>query len=282
MKKFLIMLCMLTCLFGLTACGDENALSSFDQTNAERAKTITTNLLLPYLSQFADDELAEQVLGEYDKKEMEYIAENDLSYMMSLYGLSQSLGIGSVDVDGSAFLSGITSFNSAFDTIGELQESGEAKAEVSADEIIVTVPITGSLQKAEAEFIFSNDIFLTVQAAALNPEASLGDKMGKAALNTLMGMGTVFVVLILISLIISAMGFIPKLQDKMKKKAADKAGEKENRPAAIAETVTAAVEEEELSDDLELVAVIAAAIAASEGAASADGFVVRSIRKARR
>ena len=37
---------------------------------------------------------------------------------------------------------------------------------------------------------------------------------------------------------------------------------------------------EELSDDLELVAVIAAAIAASEGAASTDGFVVRSIKRA--
>ena len=39
------------------------------------------------------------------------------------------------------------------------------------------------------------------------------------------------------------------------------------------------VENEELSDDLELVAVISAAIAASEGAASTDGFVVRSIRR---
>ena len=40
-------------------------------------------------------------------------------------------------------------------------------------------------------------------------------------------------------------------------------------------------EREELSDDLELVAVIAAAIASYEGT-STDGFVVRSIRKANR
>ena len=40
------------------------------------------------------------------------------------------------------------------------------------------------------------------------------------------------------------------------------------------------VEKEELSDDLELVAVISAAIAAYEGSGSTDGFVVRSIRKA--
>ncbi|MBD5460071.1 MAG: OadG family protein [Lachnospiraceae bacterium] len=209
------------------------------------------------------------------------MAESDLSYLASMYGLLQVIGSNSIKVDGSAFLSGITSFNSAFDSIGELQEIGEAKAEVSGSEIIVTVPVTGSLQNAEAEFIFSNDIFLTMEAAALNPNASMGDKMAKAALNTLMGMGTVFAVLILISLIISAMGFIPKLQNKLKKKA-EKTEEKENRPAAVEETAAAVVEEEELSDDLELVAVIAAAIAASEGAASADGFVVRSIRKARR
>ena len=42
---------------------------------------------------------------------------------------------------------------------------------------------------------------------------------------------------------------------------------------------TETVEEEELSDDTELVAVIAAAIAAYEGT-SADGFQVRSIKRA--
>ena len=40
-----------------------------------------------------------------------------------------------------------------------------------------------------------------------------------------------------------------------------------------------AVEEEELADDLELVAVITAAIAASENT-PADGLVVRSIKRA--
>ena len=40
--------------------------------------------------------------------------------------------------------------------------------------------------------------------------------------------------------------------------------------------------EEELADDMELVALIAAAVAAYEGKQSTDGFVVRSIRKARR
>ena len=39
---------------------------------------------------------------------------------------------------------------------------------------------------------------------------------------------------------------------------------------------------EDVTDDGELIAVIAAAIAASEGKTSTDGFVVRSIRKVNR
>ena len=91
-----------------------------------------------------------------------------------------------------------------------------------------------------------------------------------------MCMGTVFVVLILISLIISCFGFIPKLQAKL----TGKPKKEEIKTAAVDNTIAQIIEKEELSDDLELVAVISAAIAASEGAASTDGFVVRSIRRA--
>ena len=97
---------------------------------------------------------------------------------------------------------------------------------------------------------------------------TLGEKMEKAALNTLMGMGTVFGVLILISLIIYSFRFINDLQNLGKKKEA---------PVAV-EAAPVVVEEAPLTDDLELVAVITAAIAASEGT-STDSFVVRSIHR---
>ena len=55
---------------------------------------------------------------------------------------------------------------------------------------------------------------------------------------------------------------------------------KENvQEKAVDNAVAQIIENEEQSDNLELVAVIAAAIAASEGAASTDGYVVRSIRR---
>ena len=106
--------------------------------------------------------------------------------------------------------------------------------------------------------------------------------MQNAALNTVLGMGTVFVILILICLIIACFGIIPKLQASHggKKEEASKAASDEVAvapvPALAAPVETAAAD---LTDDYELVAVIAAAIAASEGATTTDGFVVRSIRR---
>ena len=101
---------------------------------------------------------------------------------------------------------------------------------------------------------------------------TLGEKMEKAALNTLMGMGTVFGVLILISLIIYCFRFVNDLENLGKKKKTEEAAP---APAPVTPQV---VEEESYEDDLELVAVISAAIAASEGT-STDSFVVRSIHR---
>ncbi len=276
MKKVLAILCALTCIFGMTACGNETVSESSEK-SAEIAKAISTGLVVPYMSVFANDELADSYLAEYNKEELQYIIENAFYNQL----LSAGTTGGYVYVDGSAILSGITSFNSAFDEIGELIKIGEATAKVNEDEIVVSVPVTGTLKNATAELIYSNDLFRTLKAVALNPDDTMGDAMAKAGLNTLLGMGTVFSVLILISLIISALGVIPKLQARSKDKA-ERAEEKTVEKECVSTTIPQIVEKEELSDDLELVAVIAAAIAAYEGATSTDGFVVRSIRRVRR
>lgn len=105
-------------------------------------------------------------------------------------------------------------------------------------------------------------------------ENSIGAKMASAGANTLMGMGTVFVVLIFISLIISCFKVIPKITEaraNKNKKANITTEESKSETVSANETVDA-------SDDLELIAVIASAIAASENT-STDSFVVRSIRR---
>mgnify|MGYP002569845753 CR=1 FL=1 len=106
----------------------------------------------------------------------------------------------------------------------------------------------------------------------IEKKATMGELMEKAALNTLMGMGTVFVVLIFMVLIISCSKFIG---------GGNKKESNENAAAVAAPQPVVEEVEEDVTDDLELVAVITAAIAASEGTSS-DGFRVRSIKRVRR
>jgi sodium pump decarboxylase gamma subunit len=98
---------------------------------------------------------------------------------------------------------------------------------------------------------------------------TLTQKMKKAALNTVMSMAIVFCVLIFISLIISCFKFIGAIGQK--KDTAPKTEQVAKAPVSTPQP------QENLVDDLELVAVITAAIAAAEETQSADGLVVRSI-----
>lgn len=112
-----------------------------------------------------------------------------------------------------------------------------------------------------------------------SPVYTLGENMGRAAVHTLIGMGTVFIVLIFISLVIGCFKYINQWEKNRSAKAASAAPKTAPAPApAPVPAAPAVVEEEELVDDLELVAVITAAIAASMNT-SADGLVVRSIRR---
>lgn len=113
---------------------------------------------------------------------------------------------------------------------------------------------------------------LELTDASVKKVYTLGEKMSQAGINTLMGMGTVFVILILISLIIYCFNIIPYLQKKKEKTRPQEA--EESKAAAPAAVQT----KQPLTDDLELVAVISAAIAADTGT-SADSFVVRSIHR---
>ena len=142
----------------------------------------------------------------------------------------------------------------------------------------VTVDLNCTNRNTELALSYNTEMQIT--NAAFNVHYSIAENLQKAALNTLLGMGTVFVILILISLIISLFGIFPKLEAsrKAKKEAAAKANAPAVAAPAPAPAAVPAVEED-LTDDLELVAVISAAIAAYEGSEDTSGYVVRSIRK---
>ena len=105
---------------------------------------------------------------------------------------------------------------------------------------------------------------------------NLGEIFSNAAMNTLLGMGTVFAVLIFISLIIYLLKYAsPRKADQAAAKAAQ-ASEPEPEP----EQEIIMEEEAQDVEDYQLIAVITAAMAASLGR-STDGFVVRSIKRAK-
>ena len=124
-------------------------------------------------------------------------------------------------------------------------------------------------------------MYLIRAAEAVTEAGDMGERLGNAGLNTLMGMGIVFVVLILISLIISAFGLVHKLEEKNTGRSRKVVPEADARVKGLAlppGTVEALPGPADVSDDLELAAVIAAAIAAFEGT-DPSGFTVRSIRR---
>ena len=306
MKKLLAMLCMFTCMLGLSACGQEASKEAVDFQNnkAAVAENLAIDMIVPYMvNQYygAEDSAQAQAAALhqecYNVHELESITEDNLNavlYLITSNYTDISYGVDSIDVEGNGILNGMVSFSSAYSSLGDIDVTTrwEADSKISGDQIIVTVYLTGSekdeagnLRKAQAEVIFSNDIFLTVQSCTLNMEQGMGELMTKAAMDTMMGMATVFIVLILISVLIWLLGFIPKLQGK-KSDNNKKETKQSIKEEAVNNTIAQIVEKEEsveaaTADDLELVAVIAAAIAASQGAVSTDGFVVRSIRKRR-
>jgi len=120
---------------------------------------------------------------------------------------------------------------------------------------------------------------------AANANTSNTSLLGKALLNTVIGMGIVFVVLIFISYIISLLKYIPKLIEKFTKNSNSNNMESEKEPAIDYETSLETGDSIDISvtDNAELVAVITAAIMASMGKeVPEDGLIVRSIRKINR
>ena len=174
--------------------------------------------------------------------------------------------------------SAMQSWQSSKDELGSKKDkNGETSVTLKDDQYTVTVPV--KFEKADANFVYVFDSTGTPVSLSVDVQYGMGKTLQRAGLNTLMGIGTVFVMLILLSLLISLFRFIPNPEAKKAAEAKAAKEEKEAEAAAAAPAVQAA--EENLADDGELVAVIAAAIAAAEGTTT-DGFVVRSIRKVKR
>ncbi len=243
-KRLLLMVCMAACLLSSTACSGSK----------ESEEEAIDQQMVSYISQVTES-LLEQMVS---------VPESELDNVEK----------GLLDEDQNALANGIVSWKGVMKDTGSFVSVNSSNVELIDGEYVCTVQSTFENRNVEFKvFYVMKKQNLEPTAVSFTPEYTVGENMSKAAMNTLMGMGTVFAVLIFISLLIGCFKYISVWENKMKAKAAPAANV---APAAVAETP---VEEEELVDDLELVAVITAAIAAASNS-STDGLVVRSIKRA--
>lgn len=146
---------------------------------------------------------------------------------------------------------------------GDLKKIKKVSYSAASDTASVTVRVDTE-KSSDLVFTLSYDKTGEMTEYKVEEYRAVSQIMGRAGLNTVMSIAIVFAVLIFISLLISCFKFI--------------GGSKKKEEAPAQETVVETpVVEENLADDLELVAVITAAIAAASENESTDGLVVRSI-----
>lgn len=193
------------------------------------------------------------------------------------YGLDQMLYQSGLPVTRENFITIMNAWEAGVEECGAYIGHDAFEIEATAQGVRVTA--NAEFEDRDAEITFDFDEKLEMTNLTVSAEYSTGQIIEKAAKNTLIGMGTVFLVLIFISFLISLLKYIPNLQQKLLG-----GGNAEEIP--VTATVpqvpvpAAPVPAESEMDDLELVAVITAAIAQAEGTTT-DGFVVRSIKRRR-
>ncbi len=259
-KKIAMFLCVITCLACFAGCG-EKTYTQVEESKVQQCAAIS-EMLISVADSLATPDVLSKLTSDFRKHETPaYILGNQ------------------VDAEYGAIEGMLTSYLQAKEDMGGVVNAGKYTYDLNKNEIMLAYELFGPKANGTFTFKYSNDIFTKLISADAQAKLSVGDNlkkagksMGTAGLNTLLGMGTVFVVLILISLIISGFSLFNR----------------PNKPAPVKEVKDnedQAAPAIELSDDLELVAVITAAIRAYEGnstSSSADGFVVRSIRRANR
>ena len=99
--------------------------------------------------------------------------------------------------------------------LGALKSIDKEDVRVSDETgILCTIAINATYETRTCAFELVIDDDFNLDSGAINPTYTTGEKMEKAVLNTVLGMGTVFIVLIFISYIISLLQHVNKIGAK--------------------------------------------------------------------
>lgn len=280
MKKKLVIVSLLVLLLCLSGCNQEKTLpEGFDSNSCTGRAAILTNTVLQL-----DDELLEI----YSNDGEDYFEKSDLA----------ELFVEDVEVLKSACAGTLTAKKEAGMPLRTEEEpvrlAGDITYELSGtynDIVTIIIPVQFTNYTVNYEYTFEPNPkaeynsyvpTYTMTQAVVSTQYSRAELMQRGGMNTLMGMGVVFLVLIFISFIIGLFKHMPGSGAKQQKKQEAKTA----TPAAPLPTPAEVKASENLMNDQELVAVITAAILAANGSASSrvssDKLVVRSIKRASR
>lgn len=245
-KKLCLLICLCMLVLGVSACGEDPKKIDYNGMTYDELESSARNMA-ESLAGFTDEQLDEGIAyyGQYGETLL-------------------------VDL--------MTQWKEMKEDLGSFEQLGEFTIDKSGKTLTTTQVMECSGRDITLTSVY-NYLDMQITDLTLDEIYTLGEKMQKAAMNTLMGLGTVFMILVLISLVIYGFKIIPYLQEKAKAKHAP-VQEAPQAPVSQAPAVPVP-EAEPVQDDSELIAVIAAAIAAAEGTLSADGFTVRSIKRRR-
>ena len=300
MKKIVLLFSMIAVLFSVTGCSDGQGTVEFEYDNTNIIYSTVTNayelenISDAYRAYLADseEEMAEILLtgvSNFDNAKSEcgsfegYRAKDGSSISFDLNKLNTQ--------DETEYVEAQTELYNFLSLV-------DATIEEKGTNVVVTMTAVYEKRDVVYSFVYEENpaaaysYQLTGQSVSTfqvkeitaTPEYTLGEKMSKAAANTLMGMGTVFIVLIFISFIIAQFEKINKIGVAIGNWWANRKNKEEvaEPEVAVAAPVVVAPVVNPM-DDTQLVAVITAAVTAANSAAGgSDKLIVRSIRKAKR
>lgn len=287
---------MLAVIFSLTACSDGQEHVEFNYTETD---IIYSSVMLTYNLQYMGD--ADRAYIQAEGGEVYQTGLSNMDILKEECGdfngyVSRENG-SSIQID---FQNIDTSSEEGFAELTDFLSQVDAKVEENGADVTVTLNMAYEKRNAEVSIVFEEDTAYAYGGSSAPykpkeitaaPDYTMGEKMAKAGANTLMGMGTVFIVLIFISLIIAQFEKLDKAIVKVSNKFSRRKDKKKEEgkpvphkavsvPAAPIPVNPSSVN---LMDDTQLVAVITAAVTAANSASGgSDRLVVRSIRKAKR
>lgn len=240
MKKVFVLLSMLACVFSMTACA-----------NVSSSKTTSGKAI------------------SYDENT---VKSSITSNLQSLSGYTDDQLTTMKDNSDEAVAALVKNWINVRDELGSFAEITSCDFDATSTSLTVNAHCNYSNRTAVYTVSYNSDGKIT--SSSFSPDYSLGEKMQRAVLNTVIAISIVFIVLFFISVLISAFNIIHKYQNKH-----EAIDQNHNEVETVDNTIAQIIQTDKNEiNDLELVAIITAAIAASENTSS-DNFVVRSIRK---